>query len=176
MKIRTITAIVGATGLAIALPLLAAERLAADTGQWESTITIKLGSMNIPKEQLDKMTPAQRTQMEQMMKQMSAMPPQTMTEKSCVTEKDLDGNAFGKGMEEPGQKCESKLVNGTAKHQEWSLQCTTPQGTMTGRIVVDAPSRKNVKGTMEMRSPQMNADAQFESRWLAASCPTEAKK
>jgi hypothetical protein len=157
--------IVGATGLAITLPLLAAERLAVKIGLWENTATM---SMSMPPEALQKMPAAQRAQMEAVLKQMST--PQTVTDKSCLTEKDLDGSAFREALAQPGMDCEYTTVASTSKRQEITMQCKSPAGPVTGRITVDVQNDTQVRGTMEMRSSQANVDAKFESKWLATAC------
>lgn len=165
MRMRALIGIVGATGLAITLPLLAAERLAVKVGLWENTATM---SMSMPPEALQKMPAAQRAQMEAVLKQMST--PQTVTEKSCMTEKDLDGTAFREALTQPGMDCEYTTVASTSKRQEITMQCKSAGGPVTGRITVDVQSDTQVRGTMEMRSSQANVDAKFESKWLAAAC------
>lgn len=164
MRMRALIGIVGATGIAIALPLLAAESLAVKTGLWENTTTL---NMSIPPAALANMPAAQRTQMEAAMKQMGS---QSLTEKSCMTEKDLDGNAFRDALKQPGMECEYTTVAATSKRQEITMQCKSPGGPMTGRVAVDVVNDRQVRGTMEMRSAQINMDAKFESKFLAADC------
>ena len=60
-------------------------------GLWEVTHTTSLtGTPPIPQEMLAKMTPEQRAKFEERMKARAAAPPKTHTEKSCITQKDLD--------------------------------------------------------------------------------------
>lgn len=162
--------IAGAAALAVALPLLAAEKLAVKTGLWETTVAMQIGGVSIPQEQLDKIPPAQRAQMEQMFKQMGIGAKRTITEQSCVTEEDLQQNAFGKSLEQDLQNCDYQQVASTSKRQELTFQCKTAGGNATGRIVVEATSDSRVQGTMQARMPQGSMDATFESKWLAAGC------
>jgi hypothetical protein len=164
MRMRTLMGIVGATGVAVALPLLAAESLAVKLGLWENSATM---NMSIPPAALASMPAAQRTQMEAVMKQMGS---QTLTDRSCMTEKDLDGRSFRDALQQPGMQCEQKMVTATSKRQEITMQCTSPGGPMTGRVVVDVVNDGQVRGTMEMRSAQVNIDATFESKFLSADC------
>lgn len=164
MRMRALMGIVGATGIAIALPLLAAENLAVKIGLWEDTATV---NMSIPSAALAGMPAEQRTQMEAALKQMGA---QTVTEKSCLTAKDLDGSSFRDAMKQPGMDCTFTTVTATAKRQEHTMQCQSPAGPMTGRVALDVVNDRQVRGTMEMRSAQFNMDAKFESKFLAADC------
>lgn len=168
MRIRALMGIVGATGVAIALPLLAAERLAVKTGLWEDTATMQLSGSLLPAEQLQALPAEQRAQMEQIMKQMSA--PQTMKEQSCVTAEDLDGRTFRKSMEEVGDQCEVKEVAATSKRQEYTFQCQAGTGRASGRMVIEVVSDTQVRGSMETTLPQGRMDVKFESKWLAANC------
>jgi hypothetical protein len=111
----------------------------------------------------------------EMLKQMGVGAPRTETMKSCMTEKDLSGDALAKSMNE-GQDCEYKHVVDTAKRQEMTFSCKTPGGPATGRVTVDVVSDQQIRGTMEMRSAQANMDMKFDAKWLAASCPADAKK
>jgi len=162
MKTRTLIGIAAATGLAIALPLLAAERLAAKTGLWENTMTMRLG-LTLPQEQMDKI-PAE------LLKQMGIGAPRTIIERSCMTEKDLEGNAFRDSMQESLQDCTYTEVTSTAKRQEWTFQCKTPGGAATGRMVIDVVTDEQVRASMEMRSPEANMDVTVDARWKTAKC------
>lgn len=170
MKISTTIRTLGATAIAIALPLLAAERFGAKTGAWENTVTMTISGLSIPAEELARLPAAQRAQMEQMMKSMGVGAPRTVVEKSCITEEDLDGNAFRRSLEQPGQKCDYTQVTSTAKRQEWTFQCTAQGQTVSGRMMFEAESDTQVRGTMQASMPQGKMDAKFESRWLAADC------
>ena len=161
--------------MAIALPLLAAEKFGAKTGLWETTTTTNMGGMTMPAmppEALASMPPAQRAQIEQMMKQMGAQGPRTTTAKSCVTDKDLAEGAFRQREPQQDMKCKFTVVTSTAKKQDSTFQCSSAAGTADGRMSVEAVSNSHVKGTMQMKSPQMSLDVKFESKWLGADCGT----
>ena len=170
MNTRINVRLAGATALAIALPLLAADRLAVKTGLWENTVTTEITGVALPTEQLQRMPPAQRAQMEQMLRQMGVGAPRTVTEKSCVTEEDLEKNTFRSAMEDASQDCTYKQVTGTAKRQEWTFQCKAEGGTLEGRMEIDVLRDTQVQGRMEARSPQGGMNMKFEARWLSASC------
>jgi hypothetical protein len=157
---------------AVALPLLAAEKLGAKTGLWETTTTMTMGGgampamPAIPPEMLANMPPAQRAQMEQAMQVMSGKP---TTVKSCVTEKDLEQGAFRQQAQQDTQ-CTFTVVSSTAKRQETTFQCTTPTGPADGKLAVDVVDANHVKGTMQVKAMQMSIESKFESKWLGADC------
>ena len=56
--------------------------------------------MSMPADAMANMTPQQKAQMEAMMKQMAASGPKTITERSCVTDKDIREGAFHQRAED----------------------------------------------------------------------------
>jgi Protein of unknown function (DUF3617) len=159
---------IGLTAMTIALPALAADALQVKTGLWETTSTITLSGMRMPAEQLAKLPPAQRAQMEQMMKQMTGERP--ITDRSCVTQKDLQEGAFRKQAEQDAGRCSYTQVTGTARHQEWTFQCSNAEGEANGRMTMDAPDSTHVQGALEMKSTRGNTNIKFAARWISASC------
>lgn len=170
MKPRRRILTTSAIALGMALPLLAAERLAVRTGLWENVSTLQVTGVTLPKEQLERMQPAQRAQLEEMLRQMGVGQPRTDTGQSCITEEDLTGNAFRDSLEEAGQDCDYQQVTATAKKQEWTFQCRTEGVTTNGRLVLDVLSNTRVKGSMEATLPQGRMDMTFDATWKAASC------
>jgi hypothetical protein len=157
---------------AAALPLLAAEKLAAKTGLWETTTIMNMGGAAmpampaLPPEVLANLPPAQRAQVEQAMSAMSGKP---ITAKSCVTEKDLAEGAFRQQPQQDMQ-CTFSAVSSTPKRQETTFQCTTPAGPAEGKLTVDVVDATHVKGIMQVKAQQMTLDTKFDSKWLGADC------
>jgi len=159
---------IGPAAVMIALPVLAADALQVKTGLWETTSTTTLSGMAIPADRLAKMPPAQRAQMEQMMKQMSGT--KSVKDRSCVTQKDLQEGAFRNRADQDGGHCTYKQVSGTARHQEWAFQCSNDEGNATGKMTLDAPDSTHVRGVVEMRSDRGNANISLAAQWISASC------
>lgn len=170
MKIRARTSI-AAAALAVALPLLAAERLAVKTGLWESNVTTEVSDVKLPKEQIDRLTPEQRVRLEQVMKQMGIGAPVTNTGSSCITEKDLDGNAFRDAFDQATEDCEYQQLSATSTRQEWTFRCPVEGGEASGRMRIDAVDDGTVRGSMQATLPQARMDIRFEAKWQAAACP-----
>jgi hypothetical protein len=165
--------------VAVALPLLAAEKLDARIGQWETTATTTMGGApmgslaTLPPEALLQLTPAQRAQMEQAMNMMSGKPV-TSTTKACVTEKDLAEGAFQAQLQQD-MKCTYTTVSSTPKRQEATFKCTSPNGPADGKMVIDVVDAAHVKGTMQIKAMQVTIDSKFDSKWLGANCPAAGK-
>jgi len=154
------------------LPLLAAEKLGVRLGLWENTTTITMSGMSVPADAMANMPPAQRAQMEQMMKQMGVGAPRTIKEKSCITEKDLADGAFRQRSAEQDMNCKYTVVTSTSKKQETTFQCTASASKAEGRMTVEAVDDKHIKGNLQMKSPQASIDAKFDGQWLGADCGT----
>lgn len=160
----------GLVTLGIALPVLAADSLQVKTGLWETTTISNMSGISIPADALTKVPPAQRAQMEQMMKQMGARGPQTHKTRSCVTEKDLKDGAFrGVDGSDP-QHCKYTPVSSTPRHQEITFVCSNEGHAGTGRMVIDAPDSTHVQGTIDVKSDAVTMNIKFTSQWLSASC------
>jgi hypothetical protein len=170
MNNRRKMVIAAAGAIAVALPLLAAERLAVKTGLWENTVTMHVTGVTLPTEQLEKMPAAQRAQVEALMRQMGVGAPRTQTDESCIKEEDLDGRTFRQSMEEAGESCEVKEVASTSRRQEYTFQCSDSGVSTSGRMVIDVVDDSRVRGTMEAALPQGRMDMKFEASWKAAAC------
>jgi len=157
-----------------ALPVLAADGLNVKTGTWETTMTTNTSGMSMPAGAMANMTPQQKAQMEAMMKQMAASGPKTITERSCVTDKDIREGAFHQRAEDDSQ-CTYKPVVATGKRQEMTFECPGTKGVSSGRMVVDAIDSGNVKGEMHIKAEGMTIDSTFKSKWLGPTCAAEDK-
>lgn len=162
--------LIGLSFAAIALPLLAADSLQVKTGLWETTIVSNATGMSMPPEQLSKMPPAQRAQMEQMMKQMSARGPRTHKEKSCITEKDLKEGAFRGADDNDKEHCKYTQVSSTPRHQEVTYACSGGGHSGNGRMVIDAADSTHVQGTIDFKSDSATINMKLTGVWLSASC------
>jgi len=161
---------------AIALPLLAAEKLGAKVGLWETTTTINTGAATpamptIPPEMLANLPPDMRARLEQAVNMASGKP---VTSRSCVTEKDIaEGSAFRQQQQQQRDtKCTFTLVSSTPKHQESTFQCTAATGASDGKLVVDVVDEGHVKGVMQIKTQLLPIESKFESKWLGADCGT----
>jgi hypothetical protein len=156
--------------IAVALPVLAADGLAVKTGLWENTVVVNNTGMAIPADALAKMPPERRAQMEQRLKQMGAAGPRTITDKSCLTEKDLRDGAFRPDTGQDARNCKYTPVSATAKRQEWTFQCASNGNAATGHVVIDAVDSTHVRGEMDIKSARFTMNMKFNARWLGSSC------
>lgn len=160
--------------LAAAAPLGAlASPLGTKAGGWEYTTSTVVKGLSaqqmpdIPKEKLDKMTPEQRAQVENMMNLRDGKPV-TMTRKTCVKDTDTMDKLT---MDDPAKKdCKKKIISQTATAVEVEMTCSGPHASTT-RIKVEAVSPEKIVSTTDMqgeRGVTMHMDT--KAHWISASC------
>lgn len=174
MRIRLISAI-----LLVALAAFAGDkmqRLNVKMGLWENTTTINTqGQMPIPSEMLDKLTPEQRARMEARMKAQPNERSHTITEKHCITEKDLDkGSLF---TTKPNQECTEQLVSSNASYAEVRYVCEAEGIKGNGTVKIQVIDPEHVKGSTQIHAAgngqTIDTQSTFTSKWLSASCGKE---
>lgn len=152
----------------------------AKTGLWESSMTQEITGMPampampaIPEEALAKMPPAQRAQMEAMMKgRGSAGSPRTMTNKYCITRESLNRSMYASTE----KSCTTKLVSSTSTTQQIHVECSPGGNKMTGDLTIERVDAEHVKGTMVMKGMggdsgrSMDAKMTMNNKWLSNDC------
>ena len=147
-------------------------------GLWETTTTTEIAGMpampampQIPEEQLAKMPPQQRAQIEAMMKARGAGGPRTMNSKACMTRESLNrGLAFGR----EDNACTRKVVSSSANRQEIHMECTHEKVTTTGDMIIERVDTEHVKGTVVMKSSgsekPLDMKMSFNTKWVSSDC------
>lgn len=141
-------------------------------GLWESTRTMKrTGEMGIPTEMLNRLTPEQRTRMEERMKANSGGHTSTETEKHCVTREDLEKDRL-KIAE--AKECTTTVVNSTSTNVKGKIVCETAGMHATGMLELVAVDPEHVNGsyhsTVDGNDHTMNLEGTWTSKWLGSSC------
>lgn len=153
--------------LACAAAAASAASLNVKTGAWESTFTSSMTGSMLSADQLAKLPPAQREKVEAMMRAQSGKT-RTRTNKSCITQKDLDEDSFLDMSPEPG--CKPKMISKTSTRVEFERTCGSGSGAHTEHVVIAALSPESV--TMVGDVVQASGKMHFENKghWLGASC------
>jgi hypothetical protein len=151
--------------LAVA-PAFPADPIRIKPGLWQMNYVSTVDGMMIPEATLQQMPPTRRAAIEAQMKKRAATPTRT-TLKSCVTAEELAKGAF---RPDPEADCRNTVVKQSATHSEVTFVCKDNEVTRTGRMVIDAPSDTQMKGTVDMSAPRGKVSVQIDGKWLGASC------
>jgi hypothetical protein len=153
----------------------------AKLGLWESTSSAEISGMPampampaIPQETLDRMPPAQRAQVEAMMKGRGAGSPRTSTSKFCI-----DQDSLRKAFYSSDKSCTTKLVSATASTQQIHVECNgAAKGA--GDLTLERVDAEHMKGAMVMKMTgdargggagrSMDMKVTFSNKWLSADC------
>lgn len=138
-------------------------------GLWEITSVTDMGGQ-MPAIDTSKMPPAQRAQMEAMLKGM--MGQHTNVTKTCMTREKFDQSNFMMS-DQPGMTCKQTITTNTRSTLDASVLCTGER-SMTGQMHMDALSPTAMKAAMKMATTDqgrtMNIDMTMTGKWLAADC------
>lgn len=166
------TRILAGLSAAILATVALAEPLAIKTGLWEITSTTDIsGEMAIPPDVWANMSAEQRADAQAAMKQLADEGPKTETDRSCVTQEDLE-EPFQSGQEGDAS-CRNTFLNQTAKEQRVRIECTgDTRGS--GEFHIRVLDAQNVKGSLRMSSTdgehEMQVRADIVGKWLGADC------
>ena len=148
-------------------------------GLWENTVTISGLSMpNMPQltpDQLAKMPPQTRAQLEGMQKGGGA--PQTHTMKSCITREQLSTPLADYGE----KSCSHKLVSSSSSSQTIHVECTRGNTKTVGDITLQRVDSEHLKGDMLMKAigdsstagsigQNMTIKMAFSNKFLSSDC------
>jgi Protein of unknown function (DUF3617) len=177
------------TGIVLAWPLAswAADVFDIKPALWEATMTTEMQGMPaqpamppMSEEQLAKIPPAQRAQIEAMMKGRGGLgSPQTTTTKVCHTRESL---ANAQGFARPNSGCTSKVTSVSAAKMVVHMDCTG-QFKGSGDMTVERVDSEHSKGNFVMKTEgehSVTMKMSFTSRFLSSDCgdvkPVEVKK
>jgi hypothetical protein len=151
-------------------------------GLWENTTTSEISGLAMPAmpqispDQLAKMPPAQRAQIEAMMKGGMGTP-RTNTTKVCITQEALSRSLFDNG----DKSCTFKVVSSSSSNQQIHVECTRGNTKTSGDLNLDRVDSEHLKGNMNMKTTgdsstagsagqNMTIKLSFSNKYLSADC------
>lgn len=150
-------------------------------GLWENTTVSKISGLAMPAmpqltpDQLAKMPPQARAQMEAMMKGGPGAP-RTNTLKACITKEQLARPLYNNG----DKACTYNLTHSSSSSQTIHVECTRGNTKTAGDLTLERVDSEHLKGNMDMKTtgdsstgggPQnMNINISFTNRWLSSDC------
>jgi hypothetical protein len=176
--LRGLTALTG-LALCVSAPALA-QSLDLRTGLWE--VTSKRSSTGMPElptmpamppEMLAQLPPAQRAQIENMMKARRNVAPGVYVQKVCITQASLDKTPdFGMS----GRDADCTRTRNTRSASGWQLQeaCRSGGRRQTMDIRYDVVNRETIKGSVAIAmrdgGDTIAMKHEMQGRWMGADC------
>ena len=159
----------GGLGVLAAVPPAAAQTaLNVKLGLWEVTSTIQ--HSGTPPVDISRVPPAQRAQVEAMMKSQMAQATAPTTRKQCVTKEDIDRAFMNEHRDE---SCTRTIVQSTSTVLALRMTCTGAT-KMNGDVRFDAITPEAVKGVMkfdmEGEGHTMTVNSTVAAKWISSSC------
>jgi hypothetical protein len=127
---------------------------------------------SIPEDKLAQLPPAQRAQIEAMMKQRAGGgAPRTQTRQTCVTQEKLNKGAFS----EEKASCQRTIANSTPKSFEMHEVCTDTDGSQhTADAKYEMTGDNSMKATVKVAATRagrtMNMNMDLTGKWLSSDC------
>jgi hypothetical protein len=144
-------------------------------GLWETHTQAKISgdiASMIPPDQLAKMTPEQRTQVQAMMQQSMAAAQKPHYAKQCMTAEKL-AKGFDLGDEKSGN-CKNTVSTNTGSEYDAHVVCSGNYGQQAMSVHISADSPTHVIGTVTGDGTQgskgMSYSGTFEGKWLGSDC------
>lgn len=157
-----------------AAPLcLHAEPFAAKPGAWELTTTTVTTGAFIPPDEIAKMKPEERAQLEKHMQEASGKPVTRVT-RTCMTRERLDQESMTAFKN--GGPCKRKVVSKTAKKIVVERTCPAPRAS-TATWTAEAPTPETMNATSDVvlqAGGKMHME--IKGKWLGASCEGMGKR
>jgi hypothetical protein len=146
--------------------------LAVKPGLWEVTSTDNMsGAPPIPDDELAKLTPEQRAQLQAAMSAAAAQHAKPRVFKECLTEEKLK-RGFDLGKDED-KNCKKSIVQSTSKVLQVHMECTGEQQA-AGDFRFDAVDPATVTGKTNVVVSQgaktMKISGDLHAKWLGADC------
>lgn len=150
-----------------------AESFSVKPGAWEMTVTTVASGMKLSSELSAKMTPAQRAQMEQMIKSREGKP-HTMTTQSCITKEDLSQDRIIKEMEDEDEdtavQCKVKVLSKSSSKLVLDQLCPGPPSSTT-HFTVEAKTTESIVAVGERsEGGSGKAHIDIKGKWLRVGC------
>jgi hypothetical protein len=159
--------------LSFSLALHAADKfqpLNIKPGLWEVTTTETTNELPIPAGILQKLTPEQRTRIEERIEARKSESGRIITKKQCLTREQIDhGIPFGV----QAKSCTRTVVTSRLTEVEMQVQCLEHGVNTEGTVQIEVLSSENVKGSTRFSKNQENAPgppSTFTAKWIGPVC------
>ena len=159
-----------AIALVVAAPLQTfAASFNAKPGAWQMSMTTLMAGNPLPPEALANMPPENRAKVEEAMKARAGKPI-TITQKTCVSQKDLDQDRIIRAVKDDSN-CTRKLVSKSATRLVMEQTCPEPRAS-TAQMTIEATTPESLTATIDMARADAKGKIHLDitGHWLGESC------
>jgi Protein of unknown function (DUF3617) len=164
------TLIATAVALAAGNPLQTyAESFNAKPGAWQMSMTTLIAGNPIPPEALANMPPEKRAKVEEAMKARAGRPI-TITQKTCVSQKDLDQDRIIRSMKDDSN-CTRNVLSRSASRMVMEQTCPEPQAS-TSQMTIEATTPESLSASIVRVRGDGKGKVLIDVKgfWLGPSC------
>jgi Protein of unknown function (DUF3617) len=164
------TLIATAVALAAGIPLQTfAESFNAKPGAWQMSMTTLIAGNPIPPEALANMPPEKRAKVEEAMKARAGRPI-TITQKTCVSQKDLDQDRIIRSMKDDSN-CTRNVLSRSASRMVMEQTCPEPQAS-TSQMTIEATTPESLSASIVRVRGDGKGKVLIDVKgfWLGPSC------
>lgn len=168
MFVRTLVTIAIALGAGIPLQAFAAS-FDAKPGAWQMSMTTLIVGNPLPPEALESMPPEKRAKVEEAMKARAGRPI-TITQKTCVSQKDLDQDRIVRSVKDDSN-CTRNVLSKSATKMVMEQTCPEPHAS-TSQMTIEAKTPESLSASIVRVRGDGKGKVLMDVKgfWLGPSC------
>jgi len=168
MFARTLLTIVVAMIAGIPLHALA-ESFDVKPGTWKMSLTTMITGKPIPEEALESLPPDKRSKAEEVLKQRAGKPI-TISQKACVSQKDLDQDRIIQAVKED-KNCTRKILSKSSTKLVMEQTCPEPYAS-TAHMTIEAQTPEALTATVDLVRAEAKGKIHLDvkGQWLSENC------
>jgi hypothetical protein len=156
--------------LVLGTPLRAlAESFDVKPGTWQMSLTTLIAGKPIPQEALESMPADKRAMVEEALKKRAGKP-LTISQKTCVSQKDLDQDRILHAVKED-KNCARNILSRSATKLVMEQTCPEPYAS-TAQMTIEAATPETLTATIDLVRAEAKGKIHLDVKghWLAESC------
>jgi hypothetical protein len=165
---RTLLPIVVALITEVPLHALA-ESFDVKPGTWQMSLTTTMAGKPIPEEALESLPPDKRAKAEEALKKRAGRPI-TISQKACVSQKDLDQNRIIRAVKED-KNCTRNVVSRSSTKMVIEQTCPEPYAS-TAQMTIEAQTPESLTATIDLVRAEAKGKIHVDVKghWLSENC------
>jgi len=145
-----------------------AESFDVKPGTWKMSLTTMIAGKPIPEEALESLAPDKRAKAEEALKR--AGKPITISQKACVSQKDLDQDRIIHAVKED-KNCARKIVSKSSTKLVMEQTCPEPYAS-TAQMTIEAQTPETLTATVDLVRAEAKGKIHLDvkGQWLSENC------